>query len=197
MKSVFRGALCAALWAVVPALALWTPPASASVSIELSLDRLASGSDAVVVGTPVERHAFWRGGRIFTYCRLRVDVPIAGSLRQGDEIWLRTRGGIVGDVGQRVEGEAILAEGVRTLVFLRGAGDGAMAVHGRAQGQFRLVPGSDAVERLQQASNLGALVPDRRQLGSPPEGARRALAGKPLDDAAALIAEAWRHGHDR
>jgi hypothetical protein len=197
MKSVFRGALCAALWAVVPALALWTPPAGASVSIELSLDRLAAGSDAVVVGTPVERRALWRGGRIYTYSRLRIDVPVAGSLQQGDEIWLRTRGGIVGDVGQRVDGEAILAEGVRTLVFLRGTEDGVMAVHGRAQGQFRLVSGSDAVERLQPASNPGALVPERRPPISPADGVRRTLAGRPLDDAAALIAEAWRHGHDR
>jgi len=197
MKSVFRGALCAALWAVVPALALWTPPASASVSVELSLDRLAAGADAVVVGTPVARRALWRGGRIYTYSRLHIDVPVAGSFRQGDEIWLRTRGGIVGDVGQRVDGEAILAEGVRTVVFLRGTDDGAMAVYGRAQGQFRLVSGSDAVERLQPASNLGALVPDRRHPSSPRDAARTALAGRPLDDAAALIAEAWRNGHDR
>ena len=47
-----------------------------------------------------------------------------------------TRGGIVGDIGQRVDGLATFSEGEEVVLFLAKAGDSAFRVQGGSQGKF-------------------------------------------------------------
>src|SRR5579863_8710065 len=131
------GALaCFALVAVTSAAA------SASVSLPVTWDALVRGSTAAAVVTPVDSKAVWEDGRICTYTHVRVERAVAGSLAAGDEPWVRTLGGIVGKVGQIVDGEAVFSPGRASLVFLRAAtagsagSAGALDVTARGQGQF-------------------------------------------------------------
>ncbi len=61
---------------------------------------------------------------------------MAGALPSGDDPWLRTLGGVVGHVGQRVEGEAVLSFGYQALVFLGAGKAGTFDVTARAQGKI-------------------------------------------------------------
>jgi hypothetical protein len=160
--------------------------AVASVSIAVPLEDLVRGSDAVATVTPVEQRATWEDGRIFTYTRVRVDRAIAGDVPQG--LWIRTMGGVVGRVGQIVEGEPSFATGQTSLVFLRQKPD-ALEVVGRAQGQFALVSGDDGAPRLVAASNVGMVL---KGAASPPRPmARDVLHERPLAEAVNVIAAAW------
>ena len=106
-------------WAHV---SLSTRRAAASTSIELSVAELVSKSTLVLAGTPLDSRSLWeeseggRGRRIVTYTRLRVDRLIDGNA--ASEVWVRTLGGEVDDIGQHVDGEAadLLADDLGNLV---------------------------------------------------------------------------------
>src|SRR5947208_11004398 len=97
--------------------------AAASTFVELSVAELVSKSTLVIAGTPLDSRSLWedsegaRGRRIVTYTRVRVDRLIDGNV-SGD-VWVRTLGGEVDDIGQHVEGEAVLPREKPSLLFLR------------------------------------------------------------------------------
>ena len=92
------------------------------------------------VVTAAESRAVWEDGRIYTYTHVRVDSRGRRRARQpGAEAWVRTMGGVVGKVGQIVEGEAAFAPGRPSLLFLRPGPVGAYVVTDRGQGQFPVV----------------------------------------------------------
>src|SRR5258706_15471203 len=133
----FRLAICLAISALSIApefahLSLSPRSASASTFVELSVAELVSKSTLVVAGTPLDGTSVWedseggRGRRIVTYTRLRVDRVIDG--RPPPEVWIRTLGGHVGDIGQHVDGEAVLVPAQASLLFLRSLSDGTHAV---------------------------------------------------------------------
>lgn len=165
--------------------------AEASIAIEMTLDRLLQRSHLVVVGTPTEAHAMWEptddtgGKRIVTYSRVAIERIVDGHLDR-QETWVRTLGGTVDGIGQRVFGEAELELNRPVLLFLRARQDGTHMVAGMAQGEFPLEVGSDGTRRVRSSHGLGALVP-------PPHadattlGAQRALSGRGLDEVADLI----------
>jgi hypothetical protein len=174
--------------------------AGASVSIAVLFDELVRDSSAVAKVTPLEQRTTWENGRICTYTRVRVDALVAGEL-DGDS-WIRTLGGVVGTVGQLVEGEPTFAGGRASLVFLRQRPD-ALEVVARAQGQFALVPGAGETFRLVSAS-AGALLPPpperiaRAQAsGSHALFARDVLHGRTLAEATRAIGSAWSAAHAR
>jgi len=184
--------LCAALGA--PLLLARSDEARASVSVAISFDALVRASTAVVVGTAVEQRSVWEGGRIYSYSRVHVDSPVAGELHGDDEVWVRTMGGIVGDVGQIVDGEAVLTVGRPSLLFLHRASDGVHVVTARAQGQFGLYTDEQKQLRARKSSGVGALLA--------PKGAdaAAAMAGdmiheRAVADAAKDIATAWSRAH--
>jgi hypothetical protein len=150
--------------------------------------------------TPLEQRGTWEGGRIYTYTRVRAETAIAGALPT--ELWIRTMGGIVGDIGQIVEGEAALAIGQQSLVFVHArAGESSFEVTARAQGQFPVVPGENRRPRLVSATGVGALLPPPPEriahaqrldpAGGPPRFARDVLHGRLVQDAAGEIATTW------
>src|SRR5262245_10410221 len=80
-------------------------PAAASVSIAVTFDELVSRSKAVATVTPIEQRAAWEGRAIITYTRVHVDDGIAGDATTGSEVWIASRGGTIGNIGQIVDGE--------------------------------------------------------------------------------------------
>jgi hypothetical protein len=94
-----------------------------------------------------------------TYTHLRVDQGVAGATPS--DPWVRTMGGVVGKIGQIVEGEAVLTVGKQGLLFLQPLtelGPGLFAVTARAQGQFPVVADEAGTSRFMRASGVGALV---------------------------------------
>jgi hypothetical protein len=167
--------------------------ADASVSVELPLDTLAQRADAIGVFVPLDRHAFWEGGRIYTEWRLRVDEALAGTLERGDEVSLRTLGGVVGSVGQWVDGEPRLGMGERTLLFVQHT-EHALMVVGRAQGEYRLPLDNSKRERLAPVDAGVLLAPRGGSVTQVP--ARAMLTGRALPEIAPAIVASWRRAHE-
>ena len=143
-------------------LVLGVGAARASVSFAIAFDDLVRGASAVSLVTPVEQYAAWEGGRIYTFTRVRADRDIAGSPAEG--AWIKTMGGVVGELGQAVEGEPALRLGVPALLFLEQELDaqktptGKLQVVGRAQGQFFVGVDATTSVRVLVARRSGALA---------------------------------------
>jgi len=172
--------------------------ATASVSIAATFDGLVHDSTTAAVVTAVESRAVWEDGRIYTYTRVRVTRAVAGELATGGEAWVRTMGGVVGKVGQIVEGEAAFAPGETSLLFLRVGPVGAYVVTDRGQGQFPVVTDETQHARIVRSHSVGMLVSPRvLPTAAAPRLAAEVLHGRPVDDVAQEIAAAWGAAHAR
>ena len=175
--------------------------AHASISVPVTWDALLRGSTAAGVVTaagPGSAHAVWEDGRICTYTRVHVDRAVAGSLATGDEAWVRTLGGVVGKVGQIVDGEPVFSPGRPSLVFLRPSAVGALEVTARGQGQFPIVgsSGSAGAPVVVRSNTVGTIVPRALPAtGVPAVLAADTLHGHSVDDAARQITTAWTTAH--
>ena len=174
--------LAVGLMVLLGASAAW-----ATVARALALRELVQHSELVAAGTPLEAYSRWEdfGGRrrIITYTRVRVDRLVTGT-DLGPEVLVRTLGGEVGDVGQVVEGEAILVVGKPSLLFLAPGYDGVLGVTAMAQGQFPLRPDAHGTLRLAPSPRLPQLVAGS---GAP---AQQVLVGHTLPEAGQLIEDA-------
>lgn len=188
----------AALVAVTMLIAL-SGDSRASVSIAVGWDDLLHASAEAVIVTPTGAQSAWEAGRIYTYSHVRVDRAIAGALSSGGEAWIRTMGGVVGDTGQRVEGEPLLITGQPSLVFLQPGPNGSFHVTARAQGQFPVIAASNQRPAyVVRSEAMGTLVPRQSQASSPAALlANEALHGRSVDDAAHEIVLAWNRTHGR
>jgi hypothetical protein len=182
---------------------LCSSDAHASVSIAVTWDALLKQSSSAVVVTPVESRAVWEDGRIYTYTHLRVDRGVAGELTAGADAWVRTMGGVVGKVGQLVEGEPVFVPAQPSLVFLHAGPVGAFEVTARGQGQFPIVADDPKLPpRIVRSHSVGALMAPRTppSSSSGTAGARLAadvIHGRPVDDVARDVASAWSATHAR
>ena len=183
---VFASAL--ALAAPAALLLHPAPEAHAAVSVLLSLDELLGATAHVVVVTAGESRSVWEdlpgGRRIVTYTKLQVERAIGGA-SPGEAVEVRTLGGVVGSVGQAVEGDAKLARGERALIFLA-RGERAFVVAGFAQGHFPLKADDKGTARLSPSPKAGALLPRP----GPAISAREELVGASLEEAALRIERA-------
>jgi len=175
--------------------------ASATTVVELSVADLVSMSTLVLAGTPLESRSLWedsaggRGRRIVTYTRVRVDRMVDGDPKA--EVWVRTLGGQVDDIGQHVDGEAVLVSQRPVLLFLRGLADGTHAVVGMAQGQYPIEAGPGGSEpKLMTPPGMGRLVARTGAFAKNELPARLALSGQSLDVASRLVL-AERRAHAR
>lgn len=196
----------------VAACVSWVCAAAyASVSLPVTWDALMRGSAAAAVVTPMgggTSRSVWEDGRICTYTRVHVDRAVAGPLSTNDETWVKTLGGVVGKVGQVVDGEAVFVPGRSSLVFLVPAAAGVtpgstastatFEVAARGQGQFPIVAGPDAAHSaiVVRSHAIGMLIPRAPS----PSGAQPALAseelhGRTLDDAVHEVTTAWAATH--
>ena len=202
-------------------LAVFAPTdAHASVSIAVGYEALVKDADAVGVVTPVESKTVWEEGRIVTYTRVKVDQSVAGDLGTGADGWVRTLGGVVGKIGQLVDGEPVFTANKSSLVFLRKfKSSGTWEVSARAQGQYPIVVDDTdktrpaGQRRVMRSGAAGMLLPPTPAstvtAGPPtktdPNGAadrvaQLRLAGevlhdRPLDEVARDIAASWKKLH--
>ena len=162
--TLMRAALAAAL--TLPASlagVLVSSDAAASVSIAIKFDELVKDADAVAVVTAGESQSLWEDGRIFTYTKVKVDQGVAGDLGAGADVWIRTMGGVVGKIGQMVDGEPVLVAGKQSLFFMhKFRGDGIFEVSARAQGQYPvMVDPKTNIKKLVRSGSAGVLLPPR------------------------------------
>jgi hypothetical protein len=154
------------------------------VSILLSLDELVQQSAYVVVATAAEQKSAWEdlpaGRRIVTYTRLIVHDAVVGA--PGGDIWVRTLGGAVGEIGQAVSGEAQIPPGSRSLLFLTKITRGTV-VTGMAQGHFPIAVDSNGVRKLAPSPDAGTLW---RRPG-PSISAREMLVGSTVEQVADTV----------
>jgi len=174
--------------------------ARASVSIAVTWEGLLHEATAAAVLTPLESLAAWEGGRIYTYTRMRVDRVITGELATNSDAWVRTMGGVVGKIGQIVEGEAMFADGQPSLLFLRAGPLGTLEVTARGQGQFPVVAAS-AIGPAHVVRNRAAgmlFAPQQVVISSRATRlAADVLHGRSVDDAASEVAADWSSIHAR
>jgi hypothetical protein len=161
--------------AVTLAAPFWSRSAQASTAIGLTTEELVRKSERVSVGRAVDRVTSWThlGGsrRIVTLHRI-LETERLESDGAPDESWVLTLGGRIGDLGQKVSGEAEiedhsdfvlflgqerLAEGVPPHRRVVGMAQGAYSVFAD-QGQKRLRPGRDLPHLMR--SQKGTLAVD-------------------------------------
>ena len=183
--------------------------AHASVSITVLFDELVRDSTGAALVTPMEQRAVWENGRIYTFTRVHVDRSVAGAV--DNDPWIRTMGGVVGKVGQLVDGEPVLTVGRPGLLFvqpLTEEGPGVYVVTARAQGQFPVVVDAQNTQRFVRASGASAGVPTPRErvvqisrsramsglaYGAPL--ATDVLHKRPIEDGVRDVATAWARIH--
>jgi len=169
----YRGPLAAVL---VAAAAVVVPhPTAASVADALALADLVARADDVVVGDCVREDAhFDPRGRIVTDVRLRVVDIAKGGAHAGDEIVVRTLGGVVGDLGMRVPGAARIPMGSRRMLFL------APDVHERAVRRVvGMSQGAFPVEPAPAAGGVDVVLPGGAGLALVRRDARGRLVPSP------------------
>lgn len=190
------------------ALAVPSRDAQASVSVAVYFEALVDRADTVAVATPIDQSSVWEGGRIVTYTRLKVERPVAGQA--GTEVWVRTLGGSVGNIGQNVSGEPQFTDGQSSLLFLHKV-DSAFMVVERGQGQYPLVKDPKSAKMTTvRAADLGLIMAPKPQAAvAGPSATPKVLAptryantlaqdvliNRPVDDVARDIAEAWTKRH--
>jgi hypothetical protein len=209
---LLRGSLVVALLGL---LCLAPHEADASVSIAVTFDALVLSSDAVALATPVEEHAQYEDGKIFTYTRLHVDTGIAGEAATGSDVYVRAFGGVVDHIGMVSEGEPTFSIGKQQLLFLRhGVVAGTYNVTADAQGQFVVVKEertqqlrfkrSRAVGLLLQPKNAALMVDKAGQASSQsvkitqtPALAADVIENRTTTDVVRDVASAYRRLHAR
>jgi hypothetical protein len=117
-------------------LMLAATPSLAAVSVPASVEDLARGSDAVVRARVVGLSARWVGARIYSFTELDVTGVWRGSAPA--RLRIATAGGVVGRIGQRVDGMAAFAPAEEVVVFVSQGDGGAFRVNGLAQGKFAI-----------------------------------------------------------
>jgi hypothetical protein len=192
-------AATAALALVCPLVGPVCPhDAPASVSIAVTWEGLVRESTAAAVVTPQSGLSVWEGGRIYTYTQVHVEQAVAGEAPSGDA-WVRTMGGVVGKVGQLVDGEAVLAPGQRSLLFLKSGPVGAFDVTARGQGQFVVKTDDRSTPpHLARTQSAGLLLPPRPTgAGAPGTLAADVVDGRALDDVVRDVSIGWGALHAR
>lgn len=209
----------------LPAAAVLVPSdAAASVSIAVGFDSLVKDADAVAVITPVENQSIWEDGRIYTYTKVKVDQGVAGDIGAGADGWIRTMGGVVGKIGQLVDGEPVFVNNKPSLLFLRKfKAGGVYEVSARAQGQYPVtIDEATKTKKVLRSSAVGMLLPPKNQaaqaadvkVGPPIAGsvqtqstqganvsdakvrlAQDVMHDKPLEEVTREIATSWKRLH--
>lgn len=153
--------------------------ARASVVEAMSLAELSQTADVVIVARVEDQRAHYDAqGRIVTDVSLRVEESLYGQLASGERTTVLRLGGVVGDLGLRVEGEAIYVTGESIVLFARwvttptgavlrplGMAQGVMPIE--TQGGVEVVtPGGVGLELVRRGDD-GQLGPGAPALSAP------------------------------
>ena len=109
--------------------------------VKMSLEELSSKADSIIVGQVTDMRSQWEDRNIFTYVTLSVEQYIKGA---GDsQVTIKTLGGTVGNLGQRVSDTPSFHIDERAVLFLR---DEFFRVVGWRQGKFSIIDGEVVVD---------------------------------------------------
>jgi hypothetical protein len=124
-------------WALL-ATGLLPAAALATTLLFQDLPTKARQADVVVQGTVVSSEARWSGDgrRIFTDTVIAVAETWKGEAPA--RVTVRQPGGVVAEIGQRVDGVASFRDGEEVVLFLEARPGGAFLLHGMAQGKYRI-----------------------------------------------------------
>jgi hypothetical protein len=140
----------------------------------LTLDSLVQGSRRILVVTALGSECHFedlgRRRRIVTDTRLRVEEGLAKADGVERELLVRTLGGSIGELGERVHGQAQLVIGEPCVAFLLQGPDGLHYVNGMAQGHYP----------LKSARRLLTQSPDLPEILGYDSSAVKALVGSEL-----------------
>ncbi len=140
-------------------LLLSVPNASATTLAALDLPALSGGADRVLLGTveKVESHYLGEDSPyIVTDVTIRCDRELLG-VPAGGRFTVRHLGGVVGELGQRVHGEASYRVGEQVLLFAKERG-GAFFAMGMAQGAMHVYADERGVARVEVALDQAELI---------------------------------------
>ncbi|MBM4361416.1 MAG: hypothetical protein FJ104_01955 [Deltaproteobacteria bacterium] len=158
-------------------------PAAASVAVALPLAEMVRRSRHVLVGRPIDAQSRWetvgRRSRIVTYSLVRVEQGLEDDTPAG-EVLVRSLGGAVGDIGQIVHGEAVLALGEPAAVFLSELDPSVFAVTAMSQGHFPVAADAAGVARLRAGVTSLELL-------AAAGGAVQRLQGRSVPEAESLV----------
>jgi hypothetical protein len=155
--------------ALLVCLGVFAPVARATISEALSLSELVAQADHVVLATATsERARRDARGRIVTDFTVRIEEVLKGEAHAGESVVMMRLGGVIGDLGMRIEGEPDLEMGRSYLLFLRRSSDGrtlrpvgmsqgVMPVEDRS-GELTVLPGGGGLALMQRVRG-GNLVP--------------------------------------
>jgi len=159
-----------------------TRPASATIVRALSLPSLVASSRRIAVVTALSAESHFeeigRRRRIVTDTRVRVEELLAKAAAPATELMVRTLGGAIDRLGERVHGQAQLLLGEPCVAFLLEGPDGIHYVNGMAQGHYPLR--ASATRELRQSPDLPEIVDFD-------DSAVKALVGSELQRAAQRI----------
>ena len=143
----------------------------------VALAELRAHSNCCIVGRPVARESHWatvgNTRRVVTVHRLQVDDLLEG-VAEGAVLAVRTLGGRVGRIGQRVSGEAAFEPGARAVFFLVEVERDLYAVTDMAGGYYPLEQ-RDGIARL------------RATIAAAPGSAAQQLSGASLSSMRQLL----------
>ncbi len=169
--------------------------AYASTLLALSLEDLVGRSERVIVGVPVLAESEWASvagsRRIVTYTRVVQQQDWLSDADKTDEVIVVTMGGRVGDIQQKVPGEASLRSEERCVLFAGPEGSGFRRVMGMGQGHYP-IRDDEKIAHLQRGSSMPHLVGEKRGADAPPRRRRAVdvLDGASLAAARDLVREA-------
>jgi hypothetical protein len=120
--------------------------ASATTLVAVDVPALSVNADAIVIGTVQSSKARLTldGSRVITDTEIKVSEVLKGKA-EGSVVVMQP-GGVVGELGQRVEGTAPFAAGEEVLLFLDRRGSDHFIVTAMVQGKYRLLRSSDGKE---------------------------------------------------
>ncbi|MFT3836717.1 MAG: hypothetical protein QM723_06950 [Myxococcaceae bacterium] len=132
-----------------------------TTQVAADLSTLSQGADAIVHAKVIESHArrTQDGMRIITDTTLQVTESLKGDAKPETQVIVMQPGGVVGEIGQRVEGAATFKPGEEVVLFLEKRGDRFTMV-GMSQGKFTIEKASDgkATFAIPNAEHAGLLV---------------------------------------
>jgi hypothetical protein len=142
---------------------VWLAVATEGLSLtveNISLERMARESHAIVYGTALSSYSQWEGKSIFTYTTIRVKESLKGE--NGATIVVKQMGGHVGDIGQEVSGSPQLHRNEDVVLFLT-RWNGSYWIHSIVLGKFSVVSEENGMVAFNDLNNIGLVDPVTRQ----------------------------------
>ena len=124
---------------------------NATTVVPMSIERLTEASSRIVMAKAQDSWSEWSADRklIYTVTRFSVQRSYKGEAA-ADTVLVRSMGGRLGNIEQKVAGVRSWRSGERAVLFLRESvvHDGTYAVTGLMQGDFRFTRETSATEQF-------------------------------------------------